>query len=135
MLIQGLHNLVVCRKNPGEDADDSSLYDQQDYFLGRPVAKAYRTLVAGTIGQQGMTYPEGTWVVKFQWFDMVKLGESRREYRVAHEYDVEMWPVESLIRVGADVSFAKSSGRGKHMRYDLDNRTHNQIMRYGNWNE
>ena len=125
----GLANVVLAKLNAGDEGDE--LFEDQDYHLARPLNAAYQTLESGTIGQQGMVYPKGTWVISMKWFEMHKLiPNGVRVYRIAQTYSPELWPVRSLVEVGASEQVQFTRCRGGRF-FDWSLKTHEAVMKYG----
>ena len=121
-------NVVVVKKNADKDVEDADpFFDEQDYYLARPIGQPFQSTSPGTLGEAQPVYPAGTWFVRMKWYEMKVFREhGPREYQLAVQYPALVWPVESLVRCGG-VEFDGHVGG----LFVLAHSMHRRIMDYG----
>ncbi len=96
-------NIVVVKKNADKDVEDADhpFFDEQEYYLARPIGQPFQSTSPGTLGEAQVVYPAGTWFVKMKRYERKVFREhGPREYQLAVQYPALVWPVESLVRCG-----------------------------------
>ena len=119
-------NVLIFRAPPGAE---------ETYWLGQALGSPWKLTEACSLGG-GAIVSEGTFVVRFQLYQFVRLDGTRRVYERSHE---NQYPavLRSLICVGNQnhVVFEDCNSRGANGEYVLSALTHAAIEKYGNWEE